>query len=181
MAPSVIVFPRHCATFTGFWNLGKWTSPCLENQYMMVEFGSAKGTWPFRTNALKIKAFVYKLIRYGISGASATFTHLFLLYLFTDILRIYYLISTSMAFVCAFFVSFMMQKYWTFRNKDNTRVKKQMGLFFFIAITNLCLNALGMKTMVDFIGLNHLISQVMVSLGIAAWSFFAYSYIFKAT
>ena len=147
---------------------------------MTVGFGSAKGTWPLGTNALKTKKLAFKLIRYGVSGASATFTHIFLLYLFTDIWRIYYLISTSMAFVCAFFVSFSMQKYWTFRDKDNTKVKKQMTLFFFIAVTNLCLNALGMKTMVDFIGLNHLISQAIVSLGIAAWSFFAYSYIFKS-
>ena len=67
----------------------------------------------------------------------------------------------------------------TIGDKDNTKVKKQMGLFLFIAITNLCLNALGMKTMVDFVGVNHLISQAIVSLGIAAWSFFAYSFIFK--
>jgi len=147
---------------------------------MTVHCGSAKGAWPFNMNASKMKNSIFKLLRYGISGASATFTHISLLYLFTDICRIYYLVATSMAFVCAFFVSFSLQKYWTFRNKDNTKVKKQMGLFLFIAITNLCLNALGMKTMVDFVGVNHLISQAIVSLGIAAWSFFAYSFIFKS-
>ena len=147
---------------------------------MTVHYGSAKGAWPFKMNVSKMKNSVFKLLRYGISGASATFTHISLLYLFTDICRIYYLVATSMAFVCAFFVSFSLQKYWTFRDKDNTKVKKQLGLFLFIAITNLCLNALGMKTMVDFVGVNHLISQAIVSLGIAAWSFFAYSFIFKA-
>ena len=146
---------------------------------MTFHDGSTRETWFYKMNVSRMKSGIFKLLRYGISGAGATFTHIFLLYFFTDICRIYYLVSTSMAFVCAFFVSFSLQKYWTFRDRDNTRVKKQMGLFFSIAITNLCLNALGMKTMVDFIGLNHLISQAIVSLGIAAWSFFAYSFIFR--
>ena len=45
-------------------------------------------------------------VKFIIAGGTAAFTDLVLLYIFTDILGWWYLVSAAIAFVIAFFVSF---------------------------------------------------------------------------
>ena len=73
---------------------------------------------------------IYKkkqLVKYVIGGGTAATVDIFLLYVFTDIFNLWIVYSASLAFLSAFFVSFYIQKYWTF-DDDNERsdATKQM-------------------------------------------------------
>lgn len=97
-----------------------------------------------------------------------------LLYFFTDILGVWYLISTSLAFVAAFFVSFFLQKFWTFRDNGKERIYRQMGAYLAVASTNLCLNALLMFILVDGFKVWYMFAQFFASGLIACESYFVY-------
>jgi putative flippase GtrA len=117
--------------------------------------------------------------RYVISGGIATFVDLILLYLFTNIFGIWYIISAIMAFLFAFMVSFSLQKYWTFKDHSSHNIHFQALKYFTVTSINLGLNTLGIFIFVEYGHFHYLASQFIVSALIAVESYFIYHYIFK--
>lgn len=113
-------------------------------------------------------------IRYLISGGTAAAIDLGLLYLFTDIFNIYYLLSATMAFMVAFLVSFLMQKYWTFQERGREQILGQISMFFTVGLLNVGLNAIGMYVLVDVFSVMYLLAQVIMGGLIAIGSFLIY-------
>lgn len=123
-----------------------------------------------------------KIVRFLISGGVATGIDLVLLYVFTDIFGVWYLASSILAFVLAFFVSFGLQKFWTFRDHSREGIQAQAGIYFLIAAANLGLNTLLVYLLVDYANLHYLIAQIIVSAGIAVENFFVYQrFIFRTS
>lgn len=112
--------------------------------------------------------------RYIISGGSAALTNVALLFLFTDIFHIYYLLSATLSYLISFFVSFYLQKYWTFGDGNRDKLYGQMSLYFIVAMANLLVNDILMYIFVDWLGIHHLISQILTSGLIAVYSFILY-------
>ncbi|MBI4779111.1 GtrA family protein [Candidatus Falkowbacteria bacterium] len=118
-----------------------------------------------------------QIIKYLIAGGTATSVDLALLYFFTDILGIWYLISASLAFTMAFFVSFFLQKFWTFRDGDKEAMYKQMRIYLAVALANLTLNAALMYILVDGLKIWYMLAQFVVSGLIACESYFVYKFL----
>jgi len=123
-----------------------------------------------------------RVFRYLLSGGIALGTDLALLYLFTNIFGIWYLASAIAAFILAFAVSFLLQKFWTFGDHSREGLHIQLGVYFFVAIVNLALNTLVVYLFVEQGGLHYLVAQIAASALIAVESFFVYQhFIFKTT
>jgi putative flippase GtrA len=120
----------------------------------------------------------YKLyIKYVISGGTAASVDLILLYILTDIFGIWYLLSACLAFVVAFFVSFYMQKFWTFRDNNRERIYQQMSLYLMVGVFNLGINAGGMYILVDKFHIMYILAQIIMGGIIAISSFLIYKFI----
>ena len=115
-----------------------------------------------------------QIIKYLITGGTAASADLVLLYILTDILGVWYLISASLAFAIAFFVSFFLQKFWTFRDGDKEIMYQQMGVYLAVALSNLALNAALMYALVDGFKVWYMLAQIMASGLIACESYFIY-------
>jgi len=113
----------------------------------------------------------YVGLRYFISGGTAGVTDIALLYIFHEILGIYYLTSAALAFIVAFFVSFLLHKYWTFKSHEE-EIRRQMSMYLLSSLFGLFLNTVLMYVFVDYFHLNVIISQVIVGLMVASVSFF---------
>lgn len=121
-----------------------------------------------------------KILRYLIAGSTATGVNLALLFVFTDWLGVWYLFSAVASFVVAFFVSFFLQKLWTFQDKSRGMMKKQMAVYFLIALISLAANTGLMYLLVDIFGIWYLLAQVFTAALIAVWNFIAYgTFVFK--
>ncbi|MDO8592362.1 MAG: glycosyltransferase [bacterium] len=118
-----------------------------------------------------------QIIKYFIAGGAAAAVDLGLLYFLTDILGIWYLISTSLAFAAAFFVSFFLQKFWTFRDPDQTVIYKQLATYLAVALVNFTLNAALMYILVDGFKIWYLLAQFLASGLIAGESYFIYKFV----
>lgn len=97
-----------------------------------------------------------------------------LLYFFTDVLNIWYIISACLAFILSFFVSFFLQKFWTFRDADKEIIYKQMGVYLAVAMVNLALNGVLMYILVDGFKIWYMLAQIIASGLIAVESYWIY-------
>jgi putative flippase GtrA len=123
----------------------------------------------------------YKVyVKYLIAGGTAATTDLVLLFIFHDIFKIKVVVSATLAFVIAFFVSFYLQKFWTFRDNSRDKLKQQMGVYFLVGATNTGINAVAMYVLVEKNHLWYMLAQVIVAGSIALYSFLIYKFfIFK--
>lgn len=114
--------------------------------------------------------------RFLISGGTAALVLLVILYVCTDIFLIWYLISSVIAFVCAFLTSFTLHKFWTFRDRHVGRIPKQAASHLMVGGVNLILNTALLYWLVEYGRIHYLVSQVLVSGTLAVASFFIYKH-----
>jgi len=115
-----------------------------------------------------------KIARYIISGSIAALISLGILYMLTDVFGVWYLFSSTAAFVCAFFVSFLLQKLWTFKNAHTHDISRQLLLYFLTALVGLSANAIFMYVLVSIMEVWYMLAQVFSSGSIALATFFIY-------
>lgn len=115
-----------------------------------------------------------KIIRYLIAGGTAACVNLAILYIFTHYFNLWYLLSSVIAFLLAFCVSFGLQKFWTFKDHVTDDLHKQGGVYLLITLINLGINTLLMYMFVDHFGLHYLPAQVLTGGLLAVVSYYAY-------
>ena len=79
------------------------------------------------------KFFSYEIIRYSIGWWFAALLDLLILWICTDYLWIYYLLSAIISFIISVTFAFFFQKYITFRDKSKKHLK-QWSLFIFFQL-----------------------------------------------
>ncbi|MDO8564829.1 MAG: GtrA family protein [bacterium] len=118
-----------------------------------------------------------RVIRFILSGGTAAIVLLGSLYVLTDLLHIYYLVSSVLAFVASFVVSFTLQKFWTFQDHSMERVHVQASISFIIAVINLGLNTFLLYFLVEHVGMWYMAAQVLIGAVLAFESFFILKFI----
>lgn len=118
-----------------------------------------------------------QFVKYAICGSTAASVDLFLLFVFTDLLNFWIVYSASLAFVFAFFVSFYLQKFWTFRDNQKKGTMKQMIMYLMVGIMNLGINAGGMYLLVEKYEIMYLLAQIIMGLSVAIFSFSIYRFV----
>lgn len=121
------------------------------------------------------KADYLKLVRYIISGGTAAASQILLTVFFTDIVGLWYLISTSIAFILAVVISFTLQKFWTFRHKETKGMHNQAFIYLVIALFGLATNDGLMYLFVSVVGLHYLPGQILSGAIIACVNYFLYA------
>src|SRR3989344_9488787 len=119
--------------------------------------------------------FRYRIyVKYIFAGGTAATIDLVLLALFVEIFGFHYLFASALAFIVAFFVSFTLQKFWTFGNTVMDAIRRQLAVYFGIAVFNLLLNTLLMYVLVDIAQFWYFGSQIVVCGFVAVISFMLY-------
>lgn len=124
-----------------------------------------------------ISEHAWQIVRYVISGVSAATVNLGTLYIANSIFGIWYLTGSVLGFFAGLGVSFTLQKFWTFGNRETKHMHKQAAVFFVIVVTNLGINTALVWTSVEFLGLSPILAQLLSGGLIACWSFFAYRFL----
>lgn len=120
-----------------------------------------------------------KLSRFLISGTTAAAVHVGVLYILAEYFGVWYLFASSGSFIAAFAVSFTMQKFWTFRDKDKAKIKRQLPQHLTVAFGNFLLNIGLMYLFVEYVGIWYILAQLVSSGLIAIESFLLFRLIFR--
>ena len=118
-----------------------------------------------------------RIMRFLISGGFAASTNLVLLFVLVHFFYVWYLPAVVMSFIVAVYVSFMLQKYFTFGDYTKEKIRQQPITYFGIQIINLGLNTFLMYIGVDLLGIPYLISQILIGSVMAISNFFIYKHI----
>lgn len=121
------------------------------------------------------------IIKFFITGLLSGAIDIFVLYLVHELLGRNIIFSTSIAFIFAFFISFNIQKVWTFRNYDRNNMPRQLSLYFTNAIIIFLLNGLAMHYLVNNLQFCYLLAQIMVNIVLGSINFINYKYIIFKT
>jgi len=117
-----------------------------------------------------------KAFRYIISGGTGAIVSIATLFVMTHFLGVWYLASSIAAFILSFFVSFYLQRTWTFERKQRNTLTRHMVLFLGIALLNLALNTCIVYIAVEYIGLWYVLAQIIAGIIVATSTFFVYQH-----
>lgn len=117
-----------------------------------------------------------QILKFLIAGGTSTSIDIFVFTALTYWVGLWYIASSIFSFIFAFGVSFGLQKFWTFRDKNTEKFMKQTYLYFIVAIVNLGISTLLIYLFVDYIHIHKFISKVIANIIIATESFFIYRY-----
>ena len=119
------------------------------------------------------------VVRYVISGGLAGLTTIFVLYILNSIFGLHYLLSAVLGYLAGFVVSFILQKFWTFKSHEE-KTDKQLVMYFASSTLGLALNTFLMYLFVEHIFVvlpvamkfRVLLSQFVVGFLVACLTFF---------
>lgn len=114
---------------------------------------------------------IYKVIRYIFSGGVATASNVLLLFICVHYFKIWYLTSAIISYCFGIIVSYLLQKFFAFKDRSKKDIHKQFALFFIYMTIMLGFNTLLMYIFVSVLGLWYLLSQALASIIIAFVNF----------
>lgn len=118
-----------------------------------------------------------RALRYLISGCTAAVVNIGAFYVLTDLMEVWYVVSSIIAFLVSFLVSFTLQRLWTFRLRTQEKIGLHVSLYLTVAVANTILNTMLVFVVVEYVHLWHILAQIIAGTCVAVWSFFIYQYV----
>lgn len=125
-----------------------------------------------------VPARVPQVVRYILSGGSGAVVNIATLFVLTHFFGVWYLASSVIAFVTSFFVSFSLQRMWTFNQRTIDGLARHTSLYLFVTVGNTFLNTALVFTLVEYMSVWYIAAQIIAGIVIASISFFVYRKIF---
>jgi len=116
-------------------------------------------------------------LKFSISGTTAATIDLGLVYVLKEFFDVYYLLAASVAFAFGFFVSFYLQKFWTFRDDSSEEIHNQALKYLVVGLTNTALNAVFVFLMVENFAVWYLLAQAISGSLLSIGSFMIYKFV----
>jgi putative flippase GtrA len=102
--------------------------------------------------------------RYGLTGALSVGLNLLIIVFLTEQLKFHYLVSISVCFVTVTFVSFCMNRVWTFRKRDAAGSQGDLVRYVVLTLTQLPLSLGASSLCVEVFHMPYPIAVIVVSL-----------------
>jgi len=134
----------------------------------------------FQTFHYRIEAILgerlFHLLRYLISGGTAAMSNVAILFLLVQFAHLHYLQASILAYLMAIVVSFTLQKFWTFQNKQTHDVQSQFARYTAVVLINLALNTLLMYILVTHMDVWYIFAQILTTSVVAVTGYFGYKH-----
>jgi len=117
----------------------------------------------------------YLLSKYATVGLVTAILDFGLLYILTDFIGFHYLASATISFIIAASTNYWFNKSWTFKSDGQHR--KQIPIFFTVAILGLTLNNYILYTSVEYLHFHYLLGKVFAAGIVLFWNFFCNKYL----
>jgi putative flippase GtrA len=112
-----------------------------------------------------------QLFRYTLVGGLAFIVDFGLLFVFTDIFGIYYLISAALAFLSGLTTNYILSIVWVFNKRRLRNRSVEFGIFGLIGIVGLGFNELFIWFFTEQVHLHYLMSKIIATGFVYIWNF----------
>jgi putative flippase GtrA len=114
-----------------------------------------------------------QLFRYIFVGGAAFIVDFGSLFILTDFLGVYYLISAAIAFILGLLANYILSVNWVFNRRTVENRTFEFGIFALIGIIGLGLNEVIIWFFTDNLQMYYLYSKIISAVIILFWNFFA--------
>jgi len=105
----------------------------------------------------------------GLASAIISFS---ILFMFTEYLHLWYVISAVLSFIFSAIFNFMANKFWSFKNNLRGRAAYNQGVKFIIVyVSGMIINTFLIYTFTEFVGLDYRLSWVIATGVVTFWNF----------
>ena len=119
---------------------------------------------------------ILKLIKFCLVGFSGLIIDFGTTYILKEKLRLNKYLSNSIGFILAASSNYILNKIWTFSNRESD-ILKQFSLFISIAIIGLIINNIIIYALTKRFNLNFYVSKMIAICIVTLWNFFMNLYI----
>lgn len=120
-----------------------------------------------------------RVVKFCLSGGLGVLTYYVSLYLLTEVLHVWYVVSAVVSFVLNNAINFLLQKIWTFEDNSTETVHVQALQYIAMGISFLTLNTAALYVLVDWIHVQLYLAQVCLTVLLSILSYFTTSRIFS--
>ncbi len=120
-----------------------------------------------------------QILRFLLGGAIGVVVYYVVLYVLTEMLGVWYVISAVCAFILNNGINFVIQKFWTFGSKDTRIIPKQLPMYFLMGVCILTANTILLYTLVEYAHLYYMVAQIILTMLLTTASFIVTKRIFK--
>ena len=96
----------------------------------------------------------------GVAGVSAYFGTLYVL---TEYVHVWYIGSAVVAWILNWAINFAVQKYWTFRDRDQSSIRRQLVMYYGMALSFLIGGTALLYVLVEWVHLWYMTAQIILS------------------
>lgn len=104
-----------------------------------------------------------EIVKFCVSGAISLGVYYIVLYTLTEFVKVWYPISALISSTLTYSISFIFQKYWTFKNKDKKMIPKQITFYFILSASLTGSNSLLLYILVEYLNLHYLVAQIFLT------------------
>jgi len=115
---------------------------------------------PYKKNIIK------EFFKFSFVGGIGTLVNITILYLLTERVGIYYMLSAISSFVIAMTSNFLLNKLWTFKESIKSDIGKKYLQFGLVGVSALLINLFFLYIFTEIFGIYYIISQIL-AIGIA--------------
>ncbi len=113
-----------------------------------------------------------QLFRYIFVGGFAFIVDYSLLYILTEFIGLYYLLSATISFIAGLLANYLLSIRWIFKDSKYENRTIEFTIFAVIGVIGLLFNALLMWLATDVIHFYYMVSKLFVAAIIMLWNFF---------
>jgi putative flippase GtrA len=120
-----------------------------------------------------------RILRFLSAGGLGVLLYYLILYIFTDLFGVWYMMSAVIASIVNWTSNFVLQKLRAFQNRDRKNLHRQAGAYAGMAIVLFLANMLLLYVLVESFKLWYMGAQVIVTIILTIASYFITSRIFS--
>ncbi len=120
-----------------------------------------------------------QFFRYLFVGGFAAVVNIGMLYVFTDVLHFYYLLSNVLAFLLGLIVNYLLSKKFVFQEKTSLSKTKEFIIYAIIGVIGLGIDTVFMWLFTDKIHFYYMVSKLVSTAIVFIWNFGARKMLYK--
>ena len=120
-----------------------------------------------------------QFFRYLFVGGIAAVVNIGMLYVFTDILSLYYLLSNVLSFTLGLIVNYLLSKKFVFQEEVSISKTKEFIIYAIIGVVGLGLDTFLIWIFTDIMKIYYMISKLLSTMIVFIWNFVARKLFYK--
>jgi putative flippase GtrA len=124
-----------------------------------------------------VKKFIHQFSKYFILGLISFIVDYLILWILTDRIKIYYLVSSALSFTAGLIVNYVLSTKWVFDQRNIKNKKIEFIFFSIIGIIGLFLNQLIMWYLTTKCHIYYMYSKLISTAIVLIWNFFGRKYL----